>query len=196
MSTDIDIAGILRRELPAGVTWAESVALIKASDRGGATRGGITADSWGEHAHLGRPATEAELNAISETEALAFYRERHVAPFAMVADPLRALLVDFGVTSTHAAVWRTVQTALKGLGHDVGAIDGIPGSKTLKALIDAEPRDLYIAVLDQRRRYYSMLAYDAEARVFLGSHPKSQLHNERGWANRVAEFVALVPDRS
>jgi lysozyme family protein len=196
MTTNQIVADILRRELPAGISWTRSRAQLHAADKGGFTRGGITVASWGTYAGLGRPATPAELDAITEAQALNFYRRRHVAPFDMTTDPLRAVLVDWGVTSSHEAVWRGVQTALKGLGVDVGGIDGIPGTRTRQAMMDANPRTLYIAVLDQRRRFYVSLAYDVEARAFLVSHPKTQLHNDRGWANRVWEFVALTPDRT
>ncbi len=102
------IDAVLRRELPPGVTWDQSRALRKASDRGGWTRGGITATSWGRHKGFGRQATRAALDAITEAEARAFYQQLYLAPFAAYPDWLRHVLIDFGVTSSHRAVFRAL----------------------------------------------------------------------------------------
>lgn len=196
-SIDDMITDVLRRELPPEVPWGEARARLLASDRGGWTRGGVTAGSWGRYRALGRPATPDELNAITEAEARAFYAGLYVAPFEWVWSPLRELLVDFGVTSSHEAVWRATQHALKSLGLYAGVVDGVPGPLTRGGITSpaADRRAVYIEVLDRRRLYYQSLAFDAEAREFLARHPHTQLHNARGWANRCAEFVALTPDR-
>ena len=71
--TDTEIiADVLKRELaPDEPTWASSRARVQAADKGGATRGGITARSWGQFKGWARDATRAELDAITEAEALA-----------------------------------------------------------------------------------------------------------------------------
>ncbi len=185
------IDDILRRELPAGVTWAESKARLHPADRGGLTRGGITSASWGTYAQLGRPATRAELNAITEPQARQFYRQRHVAPFDTYPDPLRVLLVDFGVMSSHRAVFRALQKALRDQGLYRGQIDGRIGPQS-RAAIKApqlDHRQLYNDTLNYRQQYYITLAFDRQARAFLKSHPTSQLAFLRGWLARCWEFV-------
>ena len=193
------VESILRRELPPGVTsWDDprNVAALKASDKGGWTRGGITAESWGRYRRLECDATPNELNAITTNEAFTFYRDQYVRPFAFVDDPLRLMLVDFGVTSHHRSVYRALQFGLKYQGLYGGVIDGLVGPKTRAALAAVrDHRKLYDEVLDQRRRYYEALALDRPARAFLRATPHTQLHNLRGWTNRCAEFVGLMPDR-
>jgi len=49
------------------------------ADRGGATNFGITAQTLGNWRKLGRPATVAEVMALTETEARAIYRQQYIA---------------------------------------------------------------------------------------------------------------------
>ena len=70
------------------------------SDHGGATNFGITAAELGRYRGYGRPATVAEVKALTEEEARAIYTTRYVPPFASIPfDTLRAQLVDYGVLS-------------------------------------------------------------------------------------------------
>lgn len=164
------------------------------SDRGGLTRGGITAVSWGEFRHLGRPATAGELDAITETEALEFYYQRHVVlpRFDQVLDQkLRALLVDWSFTSWFDDPVKAVQSSLRARGLYADAVDGAMGPKTIAALqADRDPRQLFRDVYNARIRFYLDLAFaGAEVTAFLKAHPASQLHNARGWAFRCLDFT-------
>lgn len=165
----------------------------KPSDRGGLTRGGITARSWGEYKHLGRPATADELNAITEAEALTFYLQRYVLRphFDQVLDQkLRALLVDWSFTSWSDDPVKALQRSLRDRGYNPGPIDGVIGPQTIAALqADRDPRRLYRDVLAARLRFYVGLAFDHDVFAFLDAHPETQLHNLAGWINRSLEFL-------
>ncbi len=70
------------------------------NDHGGATNFGITAVEYGAFLKLGRDATPAEVEAMSQANAIAIYQTKNLtAPnFISVADGnLRMILVDCGV---------------------------------------------------------------------------------------------------
>jgi lysozyme family protein len=164
-----------------------------ASDRGGLTRGGITAESWGDYKQLGRPATAAELDAITEDQALEFYYARYVAlpKFEIVLDQrLRALLIDWSFTSWSDDPIEALQHSLARRGLYTGAIDGSIGPKTTAALLsDREPRVTFRDVFNARIAFYLDQAFDKSARQFLHDTPTTQLHNAKGWVNRCLEFT-------
>ena len=162
------------------------------ADKGGWTRGGITARSWGDWLHLGRDATVAELNAITEPQALDFYFQRYVVlpKFDLVTDKqLQTLLVDWAFTSWSDDPIIALQMSLMRQGMQPGTVDGRLGPKTLIALSRANVRQTYNNVLAARIAFYMRLAFDAQTGKFLQDHPTTQLHNARGWVNRCLEFL-------
>lgn len=165
----------------------------KPSDRGGLTRGGITSKNWGSYKGWGRPATAAELDAITESDALEFYYERYVKlpGLELVTDQrLRALLIDWAFTSWFDDPIKALQATLKQRGLYDGAVDGKLGPKTKTALfVDRDPRETYRSVLAARIQFYMDIAFDRETRAFLDSHPSTQLHNCKGWVNRCLDFL-------
>lgn len=177
----------LRRE-----GWPKSARAL-ASDRGGLTRGGITAGNWGDYRHLGRPATAAELDAITEPEALEFYYQRYVAlpRFDQVLDQkLRALLIDWAFTSWSDDPIKAMQASLAARGFDVDTIDGVLGPKTIAAMqADRDPRQLYRDVYNARVRFYTAIALDHFAQALIEREPRCQLANLKGWLNRALEFT-------
>jgi ferredoxin-NADP reductase len=67
------------------------------ADRGGPTNFGITAQTLGSWRKLGRPATAAEVQALTEPEARAIYRQQYITGpgFETITHPaLLHLLVD------------------------------------------------------------------------------------------------------
>lgn len=193
MTTEELVSQIIDRELhhsERGKPWAFSRARLHAADKGGWTRGGITAASWGRYKKFGRSATPEELNAIGEADARQFYRERYVGPFAFLADPLKALMVDWAVTSGHDDPAKALQATLKRRGIYDGIIDGVVGPKTRRALIeDPSPRTTYTDVYNARVRFYVNLAMrDPAVLDLLADNPRCQLWNLRGWVNRALEF--------
>lgn len=107
------------------------------ADNGGPTNFGITAQTWGLENHWGRQATRAEVQAITRSQAEAFYRRRHVleSPFREIADEaLRVQLIDFGVNSGTARATRWLQRA-------IGVpVTGILDAATRAVLDTAPPR--------------------------------------------------------
>lgn len=166
------------------------------ADKGGWTRGGITAKNWGAYRRLGRPATPSELNAITELDALDFYYERYVRLPGLESvpdDSLRALLVDWTFTSWSDDPIKALQQSLAARLLYDGPIDGVLGPKTKAALLmDRAPRQTYREVLAARIRFYLGLAFDDQVDAFLESHPTSQLQNARGWVNRCLEFLPML----
>lgn len=196
LTDDRIIDDVLRRELPPGVTsWEAATARLHPADRGGWTRGGITAARWGQFKGWSRAATRAELDAITDADARAFYRHLYVRPFDGYPDPLRLLLIDYGVTSPHMYVFRALQQALRDVGVYKGAIDGVMGGQSREAFAAVQDhRDLYLRTLEYRARHYIAISFDAEVREFLRTHPTTQLHFQRGWLKRCLEFVYAATD--
>ena len=143
-------------------------------DAGGATKYGVTARTLGEWRHLGRQATVAEVEALTEADARAIYTARYLRPFAAVSiAPLRAQLADFGVTSGPA-------TAIKALQRVLGVtVDGVIGDETLTAIQVAPWRLTQNALVGARCKFYSDLAE---------RHPKDRAFL-RGWIRRAVECL-------
>lgn len=155
----------------------------RAADRGGPTRWGITLETLQRR----KPnATADDVRALSEREARLIYLEDYVERpgFNSLPDPLRPLMVDFGVTSGP-------RRAVKALQGAVGAsMDGILGPET-RALVDKfDAKVLYASVLRQYFSHFvSVVLNDNEVDDFIAGHPKTQLRNLRGWVNRANEFI-------
>lgn len=184
MTTTIEsiISGILQAE-----AWP--VISDRAADRGGLTKGGIRFDYW--HARTG--GTRDQFVALTEADARAYYRRYYVDEPHLdgLPEPLRTMVVDWYVTSGGEAV-KALQLALHARGLYAGAIDGVIGPKTTTALeADADPGATYRAVALARIDFYQTLAlvHDPDVRLFLLTHPKTDLHNLRGWTRRAADFL-------
>ena len=146
------------------------------ADRGGPTNFGITAQTLGAWRKLGRPATTAEVQALTEAEARAIYRQRYLTDpgFEAISHPaLLQLLVDSAV---HSGPKRAVQWLQSALGVTA---DGVIGPKTRAALAQADQGVLYGKVLAQRLRYLGRLITDDPRQSAFAA----------GWMNRMAEFV-------
>ena len=146
------------------------------ADRGGPTKYGITAQTLGDWRRLGRPATAAEVQALTEAEARAIYRQQYITGpgfDAITYPPLLHLLADSAVHSGPKRAVQWLQTAL-----GVTA-DGVIGPQTRAALAAADPGVLYGKVLGQRLRHLGRL---------ITRDPK-QAAFAAGWLNRLAEFV-------
>lgn len=144
------------------------------SDPGGPTKYGITLVTLAEV--RGAPVSVADVRALTEAEARAIFRRRYVeAPgFDTIQDdPLRALLVDFGVHSGPATAIRALQRA-------VGVpVDGVLGPVTRRGIDIVGPHVAYVRVLKARGELIAgLLQRHAETRVFAA-----------GWIRRLLEFL-------
>ena len=116
-------------------------------DPGLATRYGITAANLGVWRRLGRPATPAEVEALSEAEARAIYRADYIEGpgFDEIADPhVRQCVVDFAV---HSGVSRAIGVLQRAVGV---AIDFKIGPVTLAAVAAADPARLVAQITRAR----------------------------------------------
>jgi lysozyme family protein len=179
-------AGLRREGWPAP-------ARAQAADRGGLTRGGITAANWGSYKKLGRSASRVELDAITESEALAFYNQRYVigSGFEKVEnEKLQELLIDWAFTSWYDDPTRALQRCLQQCGLYNGVVDGVFGPRTLIALQCCESQaTLYYGVLAARIDFYLSLGFDRQTREYLDTHPTSLLHFVRGWVIGCLELL-------
>ena len=177
--TDTEVIdGILRRE---GRVYTN-----RAADRGGPTKFGITQATLSRWRR--KPVTAEDVRNLTEAEARAIYMVEYVQPWQWVTDDeLRALLVDWGVTSGFSRPARALQTVIG------AAVDGITGPETqrlTRAALEKDADGLYADVLAARMRFYVDIALnDPPLRVLLSVNPTMQIHNLRGWLNRCAEFI-------
>jgi lysozyme family protein len=183
----------MRHEDPRWFTTGKPRIVDHPADRGTLTCGGITAKNWGHHKRLGRPATRAELAAITIEQALEFYYTRYVLGprFDRIPDQkLRALCIDWSFTSWSDDPWKAVQKALRDQGYNPGPIDGAFGPKTNAALLACrDQRELYRNVFKQRVVFYVSLALnDRKVQGFMAANPDVQLWNVLGWLNRSLEY--------
>lgn len=144
------------------------------ADRGGPTNLGITIGALSEW--LGRPATVAEVQALTEAEARAIYTQRYVVGpglHRIEDEALRAVLVDDAVLSGPEAAVKTLQRSL-----GVPA-DGQLGPMTQQAVRRADAAWLVRDVSKQRcLRFGRIVQRDPAQRVFLV-----------GWLQRALSFI-------
>lgn len=154
-------------EILDGVVAREGGFVDDPTDRGGATKWGITAGTLGAWRKLGRPATREEVRALDLADARAIYRQMYItAPgFTSIADgPLRAQMVDDGVLSGTRTAIMTLQRAL-GV-----AADGVIGPSTRAALREADPITVHVRVVKARLlRFGAIVREDpAQSRFLVG----------------------------
>ena len=155
------------------------------ADKGGPTKWGITLAAWS--GYIGRPATAADVQAITETQAREFYRVAYIVKprFDKVADHrLRELLIDAGVNHgpRHPCKW--VQWAAE------VEQDGELGPVSLAAINSAAPLELYLWVCAFRIRLYGRLvSMDSQLQRARAAGFRLQAEFAGGWNNRVASFV-------
>jgi lysozyme family protein len=189
---------ILRRE-----GWPKYTNI--AADRGGPTKGGITLLAWAGYKkrppaigpngklYAGAAVTAAEIAAISESEARAFYRHEFiVAPnFHLVADEhLRELLIDAGVNHgpRHPSKWVQWAAEVKQ--------DGVLGPISIAAINACAPLELFLWVMSFRIRLYGRLvSTDPELKRARAAGINLQAIFAEGWNNRAAEFLEAAARR-
>ena len=146
-------------------------------DKGGPTKYGITQATLSRY--LGRPATVAEVQALSEDTARNIYATMYIEEpgFARIQNEhLRELLVDCGVNHGPSRPIRWLQAA-------VGARpDGVLGRGTSVLTNTASAKVVFAKVLCERLRFYEDL----------DDNDPSQERFQDGWTNRCCEFVMIL----
>lgn len=151
------------------------------SDKGGPTKGGITLRTLSDY--RGRECRVDELKALDIVTAQNIYIERYVLQWSRILDDrLFEVLVDYAVTSWHDNPARALQQKL-GL-----PVDGIPGPQTIHATNEYRyPEELRLYVLGHRlRELVDLAVLDPQLVTFTKQHPTLQIHNLRGWIQRVS----------
>lgn len=149
--------------------------IAHASDRGGATKFGVTAATLGEWRNLGRPASYDEVKHLAVSEARAIYLALYIEKPNLGALPtaLKPMVVDDAVLSG-------TETAIKTLQQVLGVTaDGVCGPKTLAAAHLAPPKTEVALVTARCLRYGRIVQRDPEQVVFLV-----------GWLRRALDFLA------
>lgn len=144
------------------------------SDRGGATKYGITLGTMREE--RGPMVMPVDVMTLTENDARDIYQRRYIRRpgFDMVSDSrLRALLIDFGVNSGPK---RAIVALQRAVGADP---DGVIGAETMQKLDEADSEQVYKDVLRARLLLYANIVISDQ----------SQLVFLRGWMNRVGEFL-------
>ena len=147
-------------------------------DRGGPTRYGITATTLGNWRGWNRPATRAEVEALTRVEAKAIYIARYIEAPGFTAEnipdlKLRVALIDDGVNTGP-------MNAIKRLQRAVGVkADGIFGPVTKQALAVHGADWVRVELVKSRCIYYGQIvANDVSQRRFIV-----------GWLSRALGFL-------
>lgn len=167
-------------EIIAEVIAREGGYVDHPNDNGHATKYGITAVTLGQWRKLGRPATRAEVRALTSAEAADIYRVRYVQNPGfdrIVFQPLRVQLIDFGVNSGPERAIRWLQRVCR-----VTPVDGVLGAKTADA-VNALPGWLVNDALVGARLFMVDATSDAP----------DQKEFEEGWENRALLFFLSRP---
>ena len=162
-------------DIIAAVIKAESSEYTDSpGDRGGPTKYGITLATL--TALRGPATTAADVEALTAADATAIYHHTYIqSPHfdAITSMSLRALVVDWGVTSGPHAPSIALQSA-------VGVKqDGVLGPVTLAAINGGSGATIFSSVLYQRETFYHAIA----------SADPSQQKFLAGWLNRCEAFT-------
>ena len=148
------------------------------ADRGSFTKYGITAMTLGNWRGWTRPATHAEVEALTRVEAKAIYIARYIEQPGFTPEnipdlALRVALIDDGVNTGP-------RSAIKRLQRAVGVPqDGILGPRTKAALALVDPVWVRTECVKSRCIYYGhLVAQDATQRRFIV-----------GWLTRALGFL-------
>jgi lysozyme family protein len=134
------------------------------TDRGGATKFGITAQTLGDWRTLGREASPEEVKHLSVSEARDIYQAQYLAPFAGITDPkVLEAVVDTAVNMGVRTATRQLQIAAR-----VPA-DAVMGPVTLAA-VNARGADLLVPVVKARCLHYAQIvrADPSQSRFIVG----------------------------
>jgi len=150
-----------------------------ASDRGGATKFGITAKTLGSWLGLGEAATPQRVSQLTAEEALDIYYAKYMVEpgISSIKEPLvLELVVD---AAAHSGVTRSVKWLQRAL--DV-PVDGVLGPVTQRAVESSDVRALCSKLLTLRLKFLGRLIAKSPDQAKFAS----------GWLKRIAELITLT----
>lgn len=154
-------------------------------DQGGPTNWGVTQrklTGW-----LRRPASEAEVRALTREQATEIYRaDYRAAQLDVAPDECEELLLDVYTNHGPGNYTLILQRAL-GV-----AVDGQIGPKTKGALVAAHGRRLYLKLCAERLRFTGRVITRNLRDDDRDGIPDNTL-SAAGWLNRQAGFVESAP---
>ena len=162
-------------------------------DPGGATNQGITLRTlqkfneqydYGDFDHNGDIDVD-DIHLLDTPEKVAPIYKKYFWDMMKLDDfpnQIDFILFDFGVNSGPKNAFEILQRALNKMGQSVGAIDGVVGRKTKKALEKADKELLIRYLLNERDIFYrKIVAANPSQEIFL-----------KGWLNRIASLAVDV----
>lgn len=153
------------------------------ADHGGPTKFGITMATL--TAWRGHVCTEAEVRALTPTEARAIYVSEYLEKPRIDQIPhstLRDMMLDIAVMSSPGRAIRLLQQCLHDEHGQALIADGVIGTNTLRALWGEEPEVILTKLV--RRRVIQL--------VDLVQHDQSQLEFLEGWVTRTLDWLPGV----
>ncbi len=157
----------------------------RASDTGGETNYGITADTLAAyHAAYKDQTISKDVDKISKKDARQIYRTMFFDRYRtgeIIDEGLAEHILDITVNPgpARAALW--AQQSINTISQKKLGEDGVMGSKTIAALNALSPRDrakVHNDLMLKRMRHYEAV---------IAAEPKKEEYRN-GWANRVAHF--------
>jgi lysozyme family protein len=157
----------------------------RASDRGGLTKGGITRPALEEFRK--RKVTDDEIRSLALEEAAAIFAFRYLKPYSWIPDTaVRTFCADLAVMAGHDDAAKMLQAA------SGATIDGVVGPQTREKvllLLRLDRSAFFHKMFEYRLKFHQAVAFDDAVDKFLRDNPTTQLHNLRGWLNRMTEWV-------
>jgi lysozyme family protein len=155
------------------------------SDKGGLTKGGITRAALEQFRK--RPVTDDDIRNLTIEEASAVFAFQYLAPYNWIPDTaIRTFCADFAVMAWHDDPARMLQRAA-GV-----TVDGVVGKETKEKvllLIKLDRKKFFQKLFEARLKDHFDNAYDSAVDTFLATNKTTQLHNLRGWTNRMCEWL-------
>jgi lysozyme family protein len=157
----------------------------RVSDRGGLTKGGITRAALEQFRK--RPVTDDDIRNVSLEEASAVFAFQYLKPYAWIPDTtVRTFCADLAVMAWHDDAAKMLQAA------SGAVIDGVVGPQTREKvllLLRLDRAAFFQKMFEYRLKLHCNVAFDNAVDQFLESNRTTQLHNLRGWLNRMTEWV-------
>ena len=138
------------------------------SDHGGPTQAGVLQSTYDTYRRKGNLPLQP-VKFITHDEIGSIYRDLYFRPFKDLPIPIDLVCFDAGVNCGPSRAARWLQTAIN------VSVDGVIGTKTIKAVSDADIASVVKSCLDQRRDYYEELC----------ERDPTQYRFLKGWQNRV-----------